>query len=295
VRNVSYKSFDFNIPSSLFLEDLNYNNNDSLKLEIKQAGLSWSWISLLKGKPAIKDLTIEGVKIKQISGNKEPGGKFNIPVFSAKNTNLKNIYFESDNGTDTLILNLSELHISSAVNDEAIVVDSLILKSTNISYILHKTGSDSSQSSSFLFTDIPSFELKYANLENCSFLFDDSENKHRISNLDFRFSGLKNTGLMNFEIDRLALTYQDTLSMDLILGDGVVNDKLNTTLNDIRFRLPGVEINLKKIDLKASEGLNAIVILENSFISFGRISQFYPGIRKILNPEIPADSLFHRV
>ena len=295
--NVSYSDFDFGFPAQVNLKNLSYHNNNGVKILISDLNISLSVKSLIKGKAVIRNLFIDGADISIInSGVKaeaeaEKANSIDLPAFLAYDVSLNNSRLELINGRDSLELNLKGMNVTSLSSAGFLIADSLFLNNLDVCYISGNQNVKDSDNEAFTFNAIPSFELAFADLNNCSFLYSDSSNHHKISSLDFRFSGLKSSELMNFKVDRLAFNYQDSIDMEIILGNGVLNEEFKTSLEDISINVPGLKLDLPHLDIDASDGLKGNFSVNDSYISFGLLRSIYPSSSSFLDQDIPSDSL----
>jgi len=301
--NVTYSDFDFGFPARVNLKNLSYQNISGVRILISDLHLGISVKSLIKGQLVLRNLFIDRADISIINaGVKEKeaaeagagaGGKngIDLPDFLAYEVSLNNSRFEMVNGQDSLELDLKGLLVKSLSSSEVLFADSLFINQLNTVYVSGNQHVKHSDNEAFTLNILPSFELAFADLNNCRFLYSDSLSHHSISSLDFRFSGLKSNELMNFNIDRLAFSYQDTIDMSIVLANGEVNSEFSTRLKDFRLNVPGMKLNIPLLEIDVSNGLKGSMSVDDSYLSFGLLRIIYPAITSVINPDVPADSL----
>jgi len=280
-HNITYHSLSFHFPSRLSITDLRYHRHDSIVFSAGIVDFSWSWTSLLRGKPRINSVYLEGAILKMVSGNEAPAA-IKIPHFTVNHITLRNIDFEKIGQKDSLRFSVSNLRISSIQSTDKLSIDSVFMGSAHVIYLPGNQASEDSDSMDFAFQSIPPLEINYFNMENSGVQIRDPQHPHKISHLSCAFSGLKHNNLMNVSVHRLAFTYQDTLDMHIVLENGHANEQFHADLNGLAFRIPGIRLFFSHVHLEAKDGITAEIHLEQSALAFARITQFYPGIRSVL-------------
>lgn len=263
-HHITYQALSFKFPSGLKAEGLHAAPEPGFQVSVEELRVEWSWRSLLRGKPQLRDVRING------------------------------IFLESLSDQDSLRLRVSALLLNEARLGKPFVLDSLQLRMPEASYASGGSHEESpaGNSKSFSLAAIPGFEINYLGIKDAGMELRQEGQRQWLDHLELVLSGWKSEHLLDVGIQRLAFVYQDTLPVELVLENGALNEQFNAGIQDLNFGIPGASLHIAELSADLSQGAQGHLQLAPSYVSLGRIRQLYAGIDAILHPMLPDSTHF---
>ena len=296
-HHISYEALSFRFPATLKVKGLVAAPGDGLYLEMAHLEVGWKWGPLIRKRPVITHFSADsGLVVLKPGSEPKENGSLNFPELSLSNVHLTRINLDLYPGGDSLMVKLGDLFISHASTGEGIRVDQFTLQETSLAYLQAQVDTSAERDEphpapeNLPFAAIPAFEIGSIDLTHCDLLWEMGETPQRVSELELSLSGWKSSELLNLQLHKLGLTYQDTLDMEIVLENGSLNPDFHTELSDLGLQVPGISLNIAKVKADLQEGPEGNLSIADSYIALGRIRQFYPAIDSILHPSLP-DSL----
>jgi hypothetical protein len=299
-HHISFEELSFQFPSTLKVEGLVAAPDERFYLELARLEVGWKWGSLIRKRPIVTHLSADSGRVVLKPGPvEESEGSMELPRLTLHNVHLSAIHLDLYADGDTLLLQLGSLGIPYASVNRVITVDQILLQETSLAYLQAAEGAEkdtldsAASSEGSFFTSIPEFEIGALDFHQCELLLEGVETTQHVGELELSLSGWKSSDLLNVQVERLGFIYQDTIEMELVLENGKVNETFHTDLSALSLHVPGISLNVEELEADLQEGPHASVTMADSYISLGRIRQFYPGIDSILHPSLPGTTLFY--
>ncbi len=286
-NNITYQSLSYHFPSSLSISGLSIEKDGNLNLKSDTISLTWSWSSLLKGQPGLRNLLVKGLRGHVRGGESNGNKELNIPRFRVSDFRAENISFLYISESDSFDFVLNRLYLDSMESADLLSVDSLFLTGVEAKILSSNKPPSEDDSTVFSLKGIPSFELNSLVLQNSSFLSRSDSSRQSVKDLDLSLSSWKSEDLFSLKINRLDFIYQDSLEMNLVMEDGSLNREFETDLSDISIGLPGTLIAIAQINASFKDEVRAELTLARSYFSLGTLREFVPAVNEYLNPGLP--------
>lgn len=299
-HHISYTSLSYHFPASLTVEGLQAEPTEEFQLRLETLEFTWSWGSLIKGKPSIKKLHLHQGRISLRSGQeKSQGEPSSLPRLSFSQVLLEDVAVELLSEEDSLRFHTEQLYLSSASAGDRILVDTLQLRRPSLSYtrggkeIPDTSYSTSDSQTSFSLESVPGFEINFLHLKQGALQLKQEGSDQHLDSLELALSGWKSTDLLNVGVQRLGFVYQDTLRIDLVLESGELNREFKADLSDFGVELQGASLKIEHARADLKQGAEGRLLLAPSYLSLGRIRQVYSAIDSILHPRLPDSTKIH--
>jgi len=290
--NIHIGDFQFDFPAHLTLHDFQMSQPADFQANIGQLEIAWQWAPLFAGEVAVSQLSVSNASITVVGGSSDTA--FEVPPvgISLQNASMKNVDFHLLEEEDSLKVSIPALRLNSVQVKDTILVDSLVLQEGNFWYAYFpdsaKTAEPSEPPS---LASVPNFSINAIDIHKGGITLKNPEQTHAFTEIDLALNGWKNSDLLDFQMRKLAFTYQDTLALNFTLKEGEVASNLDTRLHDLSFAFPGLALEFDEIYITQEEKLEGRISLNHSSLSIGALKQLYPDILVVMDPALPNDSL----
>jgi hypothetical protein len=290
---IEYAAIDFDLSGKLIIDQLKLARENELNIEVDQLAIYLDWLPLLQREINVSQLELNGVEVaipnpaadeSTTSGNDLLGG-WSVRL---ENVDLKELNFQLLGKTDSLTLVVPELQARQVFAKDSISIDSLLAE-FDLQYAFATINEPADSKGSFSL--LPDFSIKHLHFENSALLLKQPRHDHHITDLNLKLNGWKTSELLDFRVQQLVLVYQDSLAVDLSVANGLVRSNLDSEIANTTLLLPGINLNINKIQITAEESLLANVSIGNSTISYGAIKRYFPAILVAMKQDIPSDSV----
>ena len=291
---IRYHSLSFNVTGELVVEKLRVSQDESFSLSLDSLAVQWDWYPLLKGQLDISNLYGNHLYLDLLATDSEDQSGGSILPTQVRNINLQNVRVRLRGQEDSTEVSFVALRIPEASVKEEITIDSLLLDEARIGYHYYtepKKIPATADTISFSMADLPAFTVGHLKVSQSSIDYRNTEQSHQLTNMELALSGWKSDKLLNFHLDQLAFTYQDTLDLNLNVEEGQVSEPAETRLENIRLQFSGLALHFGALDLKTEDSLAGNLQILPSSLSFGALKRWYPDILSAMSPEIADDSL----
>ncbi len=290
--SITIGDIQFDLPAHLTLHDFQMSQPDDYEAKIGRLEIAWQWAPLLTGQVAISQLTVTNGSITVLGGSSDTAFEMPPVGISLHNASLNNVDFYMLSEEDSLQVRIPLLRLNSVQVKDTIMVDSLFVQEGNFRYTYFPdTTTVAEPSASPSLASIPNFNVNAINILNGEITLKNPEQNHAFTEIDLALNGWKNSDLLDFQMRKLAFTYQDTLALNFTMEEGAVANNLDTRLRDLSFAFPGLALELDEVYITNEEKLKGKVSLNNSSLSIGALKQLYPDILVVMDPELSNDSL----
>jgi len=290
--NIHIGDFQFEFPAHLTLHDFQMSQPADFQANIGHLEVAWQWAPLFTGQVAISQLSVANGSITVVSGGSDTA--FEVPPvgISLQNASMENVDFNLLSEEDSLLVTIPSLRLNSVQVKDTIMVDSLIVHEGLFRYAYFPdTTLTAEPAESPSLASIPNFSVNAIDIHQSGILLKNPAQTHSFTEIDLALHGWKNTSLLDFQMETLAFTYQDTLALNFTLEEGEVASNLDTRLHDLSFAFPGLALAFDEIYIAQEEKLEGRVRLSNASLSIGALKQLYPDILVVMDPNLSNDSL----
>lgn len=290
---IQYLSFSFDRSGQLKVKNLRISQAESFSFTSDSLAVRWHWMALLRGQLEMENLYVKGLFLDLHPTASESENESVFFPTRCRDIILEDARFFLQREEDTTELHLASLRISNASINKQVIVDSLVLQQAQLAYHYFPQQAKRelpSDTISFAVSDLPSFQIDHLGIHRGRINYQSKEQSHQLDNLELNLNGWKSKDLLNFRLNQLAFTFQDSLDFDVGVEHGEVSDPLKTRLQDIELQFPGLALHIGSLKFRNEEGPEADLQLLPSSLSFGALKRWYPDIMLSLQPGISDDS-----
>ncbi len=253
---ITYHSYDYDMPSSLSLTGFQYNT-EGLEMKADRLHIQWSWSHLFEGKISGRYLRLHGAQLTYVStpametDSDTTDASWPIQFDEIHLTDSRMIY---ESPSDTGDLYFADLLIKELDIDETYQVDSIINTGSQMVWT-SRPSEDTLLSNPFSPQDIPVFSIGSIWLVDNAYEVNVGTEKYQLNDVNLTMHTLHQNDLLNANIEHLSLLYQDTLQIVFSGEQLQMNDQKDVDLKDLALQLPGLDLNLNRLDLQQQDNI----------------------------------------
>lgn len=249
-NNIKIGDINFDFPGKLSLTDIQVKQPD-LTAHVKLASVDWHWGDLFSKKFSGDAIHVEDARIlfnipDDTTTSKSSEREFSIQYGKIQ---FKNTFLSVKTATDSIGVDLPFLEVDGLALGQSIVIDSIINRGSKVHMVSKPSPEKPKEikSEESVLSSIPEFSIGVMLFDQCDFLWQDDKQKHSITKFDLDVTSLKSKDLLHTSIQKLNLTYQDTLTVALNLNKLSVNEQEEGTLKNLSLTFPWLSIDIPEI------------------------------------------------
>jgi hypothetical protein len=270
-QNTVIGDINFDFPGKLVLTDISIRQPD-LTADIKHVSADWRWRDLFSKKLSGDAIRVEDARILlQTHDTDTTAADTTTSEFSIAygRIRIRNTFLSIQSATDSIVVDLPFLEVDGLAVGQSIVIDSIINRGSKVRMISHgepKKATAPKPEKSAL-SSIPQFSIGVMLFDQCDFIWADDKQKHTISKFDLDITSLKSNDLLHTSIQKLNLTYQDTLTVALNLNKLSVNEREEGTFKNLSLAFPWLTIEIPHIQFATQPSNSCSIDLKQATVN----------------------------
>lgn len=280
----SYTSIDFSFPCTLNVRDFKIIK-PNFKLSIGEAEIQFTWSKLFKGQlggALLRSSRIDIVAIADTNRNETESDTsgiawyHHVPYLYFEQVNFREINLKLHNAYgDTNQLLFPSVRFRNFTFNDSIVMDSLVYKNGNIVFSATPTELDINIPEA-----VPRFNITFLQVDSLDFeLRKEKKRILRMDDLNLHLAGWNRAKGANLKPQKLNLKLQDTLHLDFLSEDLVLENSKFVAVHNISLGLPGLHLGIKELSAtKMPQGKKIKLILDSCTIYSHLIHYLSPSL-----------------
>jgi hypothetical protein len=270
-NNIEIGDINFDFPAKLSLTDIRVKQPD-ITADVKHVSVDWHWGDLFSKKLSGDAIRVEDGRILlQTHDTDTTAADTTKSEFSIAYGKIliKNTFLTIKSETDSIGVDLPFLEVDGLALSQSIIIDSIINRGSKVHMISQGEPKKSSapKSEESVLTSIPQFSIGVMLFDQCYFLWADDKQRHTLSKFDLDITSLKSSDLLHTSIQKLNLTYQDTLTVALNLNKLSVNEREEGTFKNLSLALPWLTIEIPHIQFATQPSTSCSVDLKQATVN----------------------------
>ncbi|WP_200978966.1 hypothetical protein [Echinicola sp. 20G] len=276
-NGISFGDVDFDFSGAIEVSDIRVDQSE-LSIEAKSLSLNWQWSALWNKKLEGDFLKLSDATIQYLNtGEAQDTGDSYIPKIQLRHIDLKNINFTYVDDQDTISWSVDDALLTRVDFEQELIIDSLIINGTR-GDLRFGENVDKNLEENIGKGGLTTFKSKVVDIQNGEILVIHAAQEYKLNDISLMVEDLSGAEIWKTQLNELGLVYQDTVQLNLNWQGLVVNGETSANLDDLSFKIPGLQFQVDKFNFANNAGLEADFIISEGQIDTYWLQKFFPDL-----------------